>query len=67
MSKSQPTGAFYVLSALGPVGTQVEILAGPLGSLSAARGARERLVRQGRDPSACVVHVYHFGPAPRVP
>jgi len=53
--KSQPTGAFYVLSALGPVGTQVEILAGPLGSLSAARGARER------------VHVYHFGPGPRVP
>jgi hypothetical protein len=64
--RNQPTGAFYVLSGLGPVGTQVEILAGPLGSLSAARGARERLVRQGRDPSACVVHAFHFGPEPRV-
>ena len=64
---NQPTGAFYVLSALGAVGTHVEILAGPLGSLFAARAARERLVRQGRDPSACVVHVYHFGPGPRVP
>ena len=56
--KSQPTGAFYVLSALGPVGTHVEILAAPFGSLSAARGARERLVRQGQNPSACVVHAY---------
>ena len=64
---NQPTGAFYVLSAVGPVGTHVEILAGPFGSLSAARGARERLVRQGQNPSACVVHAYHYGPEPRMP
>ena len=49
---SRPTDTF----------TQVEILAGPLGSLSTARGARERLVQQGRDPTACVVHAYRFDP-----
>jgi len=63
---SRPTDTFYVLSALGAVGTQVEILAGPLGSLSTARGARERLVQQGRDPTACVVHAYRYGAQPRL-
>ena len=63
---SQKTDTFYVLSPLGPVGTKLEILAGPLGSLAAARGARDRLVQKGRDPSCCVVHAYHFGPEPRV-
>jgi hypothetical protein len=63
---SRPTDTLYVLSALGAVGTQVEILAGPLGSLSTARGARERLVRQGREPGACVVQVYHYGAESRV-
>ena len=60
------TDAFYVLSAMGAVGSHVEILAGPLGSLGAARGARDRLVQQGRDPGCCVVHVYRYGPEPRV-
>ena len=63
---SQATDAFYVLSAVGPVGAQVMILAGPLGSLGAARGARERLVKKGRDPGCCVVRAYHYGPEPRV-
>jgi hypothetical protein len=63
---SRPTDAFYVLSALGAVGTRAEILAGPLGSLGVARSARERLVRQGQDPGACVVQVYYYGPGPRV-
>ena len=57
---------FYVLSALGAPGTKIEILAGPLRSLGLASGARERLVQQGRDPSCCVVQVYHYGPEPRV-
>ena len=63
---SRPTDTFYVLSALGAVGTQVEILAGPLGSLSTARRARERLVQQGRDPTACVVNAYRYGAQPRL-
>jgi len=63
---SQATDAFYVLSALGPVGTHVIILAGLFGSLGAARGARERLVNKGRDPSCCVVRAYRYGPEPRV-
>ena len=62
---NQPTDAFYVLSALGAVGTKFEILAGPLGSLAAARGARERLVQQGRDPHCCIVRAYRYAPDPR--
>jgi hypothetical protein len=63
---SRSKDAFYVLSALGAMGTQVEILAGPLGPLGAARSECERLVRQGQDPGVCVVQVYHCGPEPRV-
>ena len=63
---SRSTDDFYVLSALGAPGTRVEILAGPLGSLGLALGARERLVQQGRDPNCCVVRAYHYGPQPRV-
>jgi hypothetical protein len=63
---NRPTDAFYVLSALGIVGTQITIIAGPLGSLSAARGACERLVQQGRGRSCCVVRAYQNGSESRV-